>query len=86
MLIKVIDAKYIRDYQIALTFNDGTHKVVDLKDSLDGPVFEPLKKLENFKNFKLNRWTIEWENGADMAPEYLHELAKAQTKEDNAFS
>ena len=56
MLIKVIDAEYIRDYQIVLTFNDGTHEVVDLKNSLDGPVFEPLKKLENFKNFKLNRW------------------------------
>ncbi len=81
MLIKVTTAKYVQDYQVDLTFNDGTQAVVDLKDSLNGSVFEPLKKLENFKKFKLNRWTIEWENGADLAPEYLYELAKNQNQE-----
>jgi len=86
MLIKVIDAKYIRDYQIELTFNDGTQKVVDLKDSFKGPVFEPLKDLNNFRNFKLNRWTIEWQNGADLAPEYLYELATKQDHEVQSSS
>lgn len=86
MLIKVTKAKHIRDYQLELTFNDGTHKIVDLQDTLDGPVFEPLKKLENFKKFKLNRWTIEWSNGADMAPEYLYELAKTQDRDKTRVS
>ena len=45
MLIKVTTAKYLHDYKLELTFNDGTHTIVDLKDSLNGLVFEPLNKL-----------------------------------------
>lgn len=80
MLIKVVDAKYIKDYKIDLTFNDGIRGTVDLKDCFRGPVFEPLKDPEYFKNFSLNRWTIEWENGADLAPEFLYDLVLKQDK------
>ncbi|MCP3930224.1 MAG: DUF2442 domain-containing protein [Bacteroidetes bacterium] len=75
MLIKVTKAVYKRDYIIEFTFNNGIKSEVDLKDSFRGPVFDSLKDLNYFKKFKLNRWTIEWENGADFAPEYLYELA-----------
>lgn len=78
MLKKVTNAEYIKGYSIELTFNDGLKGVVDLKDSFRGPVFEPLKKVENFKKFRLNRWTIEWECGADLAPEFLYDLAIKQ--------
>ena len=30
--------------------------------------------IEYFKKFKLNTWTIEWPNGADLAPEFLYQL------------
>ncbi|MDR2449457.1 MAG: DUF2442 domain-containing protein, partial [Prevotellaceae bacterium] len=30
--------------------------------------------LEKFKQFKVSDWTIEWENGADYAPEYLYKI------------
>jgi hypothetical protein len=56
---------------VRLEFNDGTHGIVDLSDSLDGPVFEPLKNLDYFKRFKLEGHTLAWENGADFAHEYL---------------
>ncbi|RYD83380.1 MAG: DUF2442 domain-containing protein [Sphingobacteriales bacterium] len=75
-LIKVTEAKYIKDYIISFDFNDGTYGSVDFSDLLKGEVFEPLKDKEVFKNFSLNPWTIEWENGADLAPEFLYELAK----------
>lgn len=80
MLIKVIDAKYIKDYEIEFSFSDGLKRIVDLKDQIDGPVFEPLNDRDYFKNFTLNRWTIEWENGADLVPEFLYELALEQGK------
>ena len=71
-LIKVVDAKYIEGYKIECQFNDGKKKVVDLKDELWGDMFEPLKDKSYFKNFKLNAFTIEWENGADFSPEFLY--------------
>jgi hypothetical protein len=70
--IKIEEAKYIDGYKIALTFNDGKKKVVDLKNELWGEVFEPLNDISFFKNFTLNPFTIEWENGADFAPEFLY--------------
>ncbi|MFI3279801.1 MAG: DUF2442 domain-containing protein [Rikenellaceae bacterium] len=73
-LLAVTNAKYVDGYKIALTFNDGVEKVVDLYHRLYGEVFEPLKDLDKFKKFSLSYYTIEWENGADLAPEYLYSL------------
>ena len=75
-LIKVINADYIKDYKIEVTFNDGLKNVIDFKDEIWGEVFEPLKDLNKFRNFTLNPFTIQWDNGADFAPEYLYEIAK----------
>lgn len=74
--IWIIEARYEEEFQIIIKFNDGTEGIVDLKDKLKGAIFEPLKKEEYFKNFKLNTWTIEWPNGADFAPEFLHNLVQ----------
>ena len=71
-LIKVTDAKYIEGFKIEFEFNDGKKKIIELYDELNGEIFEPLKDQDYFKNFRLNDFTIEWENGADFAPEYLY--------------
>lgn len=72
MILHVTDAKYVDGYRVALTFNDGVKKVVDLKDQLWGEMFEPLNDIENFKRFHISPLTIEWYNGADFAPEFLY--------------
>ena len=74
MFIEVVKAIYEGGYRIRLWFNDNTTKVVDLSNSLKGSVFEPLKDTEVFKRFSIKYNTIEWENGADFAPEYLQSL------------
>ena len=51
--------------------------MVDLRSSLKGIVFEPLKALDFFKRFSVKYNTVEWENGADFAPEYLLSLPNA---------
>lgn len=71
-LIKVIEADYVDGYRIHLKFNDGKTKLVDLKDELWGEMFEPLRNISYFRKFSLNPFTIEWENGADFAPEFLY--------------
>ncbi len=74
MIRHVKEAKYLHDYIIWLRFDDGTIGEVDLKDELYGEVFEPLKDPEVFKAFKVDPEleTVVWDNGADMAPEFLY--------------
>lgn len=73
-MIKVDDARYVRDYIVWLKFSDGTEGEVDLKDELFGEVFEPLKDREFFQRFVVHpEWlTLTWPNGADFAPEFLY--------------
>lgn len=73
----VTQAEYRGEYKIQLQFSDGVEGTVDFEDWLDGPVFEPLRDLEFFKRFFVEAGTITWPNGADVAPESLHERAKA---------
>ena len=78
MILHVKEAKYLGDYRIWLKFNDQAIGEIDLKDELDGPVFEPLKDLDEFKKFQVcpTLETIVWDNGADLAPEFLYEKMK----------
>lgn len=69
----VIDAEYIRDYTIKITFDNGEEKIADCKKWLIGEVFEPLKDKGYFQRFFIDGWTISWPNGADIAPETLYE-------------
>jgi hypothetical protein len=61
-----------------LEFSDGVANTVDFLPWLDGPVFEPLQNESYLANFFLEGGTVAWPNGADIAPETLHEKAKAQ--------
>ena len=74
MFLEVSQAEYLNDYRIKLTFNNGEVKTVDLKNELNGNVYVPLRQLDYFKKFHIKYNTIEWENGADYAPEYLHTI------------
>lgn len=74
MFTEVVKAEYAGGYRVRLWFNNNTEKTVDLQKSLKGKVFEPLKDKEHFKNFTVKYNTIEWYNGADLAPEYLLSL------------
>ncbi len=78
MILHVKEAKYLHDYVLWLRFNDGAEGVVDLGDELYGEIFEPLKDVEKFKAFKVDPdlETIVWENGADLAPEFLYDKMK----------
>jgi hypothetical protein len=75
MFLEVSKAEYLDYFKIKLTFNNEEIKIVDLQNELNGPIYKPLQQLDYFKNFKLKYNTIEWENGADYAPEYLYSIS-----------
>ena len=82
MFLHVVEAKYLEDYKLRLKFNDGVIKDIDLKNELYGEIFEPLRNIEMFKKVKVNKDTntIEWENGADFAPEFLYGIGQEVKK------
>jgi hypothetical protein len=71
----VLEARYIRDYVVWLRFRDGTSGEVDLRPAMSGPVFEQLLDVDYFRQFSIHPEfeTLVWPNGADIAPEYLHD-------------
>ncbi len=79
MIPKLEDAEYVREYTIRVRFADGTEGEVDLTSELWGEVFEPLKNLDLFRGFRLDKElnTVGWPTGADLAPEFLYERAAA---------
>ncbi len=76
MFLEVTKAEYLRDFKVLVEFNDGVLKTIDLENELIGFVFEPLKDQNYFKTFTIKYNTIEWDNGADFAPEYLYEIGR----------
>lgn len=77
MILRVDEAEVCGPHSLRLVFNDGTRKRVNLLSLLDGPVFEPVKDPSYFRCVTLDTvaGTIVWPNGADLAPEALHDLA-----------
>lgn len=71
-LIRVVDVNYIKDYTMDLKFSNGEIRRVDFLPLLKGAKREELKDMNNFIQFGLNHWTLEWYNGIDFAPDYLY--------------
>ena len=76
--IHVNDVQYECGHKLRLAFDDGVVKIVDLEHELDGPVFEPLRDTEFFRQVTVNHdtGTIEWPNGADFAPAFLYDIGR----------
>ena len=73
-MVRVTDARYVRDYVIWVRFADGVEGEVNLRDELHGEIFLPLKDKKLFRAVSVNPdWhTVSWPNGADLAPEFLY--------------
>jgi hypothetical protein len=71
----VVEARYVGAYVLWLRFRDNTAGEIDLEKELYGPIFEPLRDPAVFQQFQVHPEfnTLVWPNGADFAPEFLHE-------------
>jgi hypothetical protein len=76
---RIIDARHAGGYRVWLRFADGLTGEIDVERELWGPAFEPLKDVTEFAKlrFEPDLGTIVWPNGADFAPEFLHDELKA---------
>jgi hypothetical protein len=76
MILRVIEVDVCGPQMLRLAFNDGTKRTVDVRPLLAGPIFQPLHDPGYFARAALDRvcGTVVWPNGADFAPEALHDL------------
>lgn len=74
----VLEARYVTGHTVWIRFRDGSAGEVDLASALQGPVFAPLRDTTYFRQFSIDPsfHTLVWPNGADIAPEYLHERVR----------
>ena len=69
-LIDVIGVRVLARYVVALTFADGSERVIDLEPLLWAPMFEPLRgDYSLFRQVAVDpdAGTIVWPNGADIS-------------------
>lgn len=83
MILRITETAVVGPHSLRLTFNDGAQKTVDVAPLLEGPISQPLKEPSYFARATLDAvcGTVVWPNGADFAPEALHELVG----DDSAF-
>jgi hypothetical protein len=71
-LARVKSVEPLKGYTLRVTFTDGVIRVVDFKNDLKGPIFEPLKDVKLFRQVKVETGTLVWPNGADVCPDVLY--------------
>jgi hypothetical protein len=75
-LVDITAVEVIGEYQLRLTFEDGTVGDVSFADREWNGVFKPLRDPERFAQVSIEFGTIVWPNdGLDMAPEPLYAQA-----------
>lgn len=76
-MIKVLQIRPLGDFQLELSFSDGTHGVLDGADYLSsrsGPVLEPLRNASYFARCFVEAGGLCWPNGFELSPTRAHEL------------
>jgi hypothetical protein len=76
-MIWVTRAEYIADHKLRVPFNDGLEGCIDLHETIfqdHRKLFRELRDREMFSRFMVAMDTVVWENGLDLAPEFLHDL------------
>lgn len=73
-LPRVVTAEPLEGSRLHLTFTDGAVREVDLSDRLWGPMAEPLRDPDYFRQVRVDPGlgTVVWPNGFDLDPDVLH--------------
>jgi len=77
-MIKVIEARYLGKFRIAVVFSDGKEGAFDgnvlLQNS--GSLLEPLRDENYFQRFFIDAGALCWPNGLELSPARLYETCR----------
>ena len=76
MLPRITHVTHLRDYELEITFSDGTIAKLDFRGRIvgRGGVFGSLESLDEFARVSVDReaGTLVWPNGVDFCPDVLY--------------
>jgi hypothetical protein len=61
------------NFVLALEFDNGEERVLDMKPYLDFGVFRRLQSQEFFNQVRISFDTLEWPAGIDLDPEFVYQ-------------
>jgi hypothetical protein len=79
-MISVVDARPLGEHRLWVQFNDGAKGQIDLDDLIrtdTRPIVTALRDPAAFAALRVDMDTVVWDNGFDLAPEYLHSRLKS---------
>ena len=81
-ILAITDAVYIEEYKLRLTFNNGAVRIVDFVPLMQKGICKKLLDKDYFRSFKLDPFTVDWNNEIGFAPEYLYEIGTYPDNEE----
>lgn len=72
-LLKVVAAENVSNYTLRLTFSTGEVRLVDFTPLMQKGICRKLQDLYYFKSFRLDPFTVDWNNEIGFAPRFLYE-------------
>ena len=77
-MIKLIEARYLNNFQIAFVFSDGKEGSFDGTAMLKktGSLLEPLRDENYFSRFFIDSGALCWPNGLELSPAKLYETCR----------
>ena len=76
-LLKVTAAEYVSGYTLRLTFSTGEVRLVDFTPLMQKGICRKLQDPDYFKSFRLDPFTVDWNDEIGFAPERLYEVSRA---------
>jgi hypothetical protein len=80
-MIWVTDARALPEYRLWVRFSDATEGEADLKDFVAAdprPIVSELRDARAFSAIRVEMDTVVWDNGFDLAPEFLYATVRAR--------
>jgi len=78
-MIKIIEARYLGNFQIDVVFSDGKEGTFDGRALLQhtGSLLEPLHDEHYFQRFFMDAGALCWPNGLELSPARVYETCRA---------
>lgn len=70
--LRTMSAEALPGFRLLVAYENGERRVFDMTPYLDKGVFRELRDPATFKAVRPSFDTVEWPNGADLAPEVLY--------------